>query len=437
DGCRTGLISSRPLHYLCPRYTHLYREGARGGTAMADQSPPTILCLASYEKGIPFLREGNRQGARMLLITVPTLEHAPWPRENIDEIYFMPDLTDVQAVINGVAYLARTHRIDRIVPLDEYDVLTAAALREHFRLPGLSLSATRFLRDKLAMRMRAQERGIPVPEFVAAVNDEQIRAYTTCVPGPWLLKPRAEASTIGITRLSTPEEIWSHLDTLGDRRSYHLIERYLPGEVYHVDSIIAGGEVVFAVASMYGRPPLDVFHEGGIALTRMLPRGSQDEQALQALNRRVLQALGPVEGSTHMEFIKAAADGHFYFLEVAARVGGAYISDAIEAATGLNLWAEWAKIETARADQPYQLPAHRQDYAGVIISLARQETPDTSAYQDPEIVWRLEKPHHVGFIVVSADAARVWSLLDQYSARFTADFGATMPPYTSRPPSHS
>src|SRR5581483_2035873 len=99
-----------------------------------------------------------------------------------------------------------------------------------------------------------------------------------------------------------------------------------PGEVYHVDSIIAGGEVVFAVASKYGRPPLDVFHEGGIALTRMVPRGSDDERALQELNRRVIAAVEPADGVTHMEFIKAAADGRFYFLEVAARVGGAYIS---------------------------------------------------------------------------------------------------------------
>jgi hypothetical protein len=401
---------------------------------MADQSPPTILCLASYEKGIPFLREGKRQGARMLLVTVPSLEHVPWPRESIDEIYYMPDLADVQSVINGVSYLARSLRIDRIVPLDEYDVLTAAALREHLRLPGLGDSATRLLRDKLAMRVRAQAHSIPVPDFVSAFNDGQIGDYTTRVPGPWLLKPRAEASTIGITRIGSPEELWSRLETLGDRRSFHLIERYVPGDVYHMDSIISGGQVLFAEASKYGRPPLDVFHQGGIALTRMLPHDSPDVQTLRDLNRRVIQALGPDDGITHMEFIKATEDGRFFFLEVAARVGGAYISDAIEAATGLNLWTEWARMETATPDRPYRLPEHRQDYAGVIISLARQETPDTSAYQDPEIVWRLSKPHHVGFIVVSPDPDRLWTLLDEYSRRFGEDFAATLPPYTSRPP---
>jgi hypothetical protein len=288
--------------------------------------------------------------------------------------------------------------------------------------------------------MRAHERGIPVPEFVPVFNDARIRSYLSAVPGPWLLKPRAEASTIGIARIMAPDELWPQLDALGDRRSYHLLERYMPGEVYHVDSVIAGGAVAFAVASKYGRPPLDVFHEGGIALTRMLPRYSDDDLALQELNRRAIEALEPADGVTHMEFIKAAADGRFYFLEVAARVGGAYISDVIEAATGLNPWKEWAKIEVASAGypaaRPYRVPEHRDGYGGVIISLARQEAPDTSAYLDPEIVWRLEKPHHVGFIVVSPDAGRVWALLDLYSARFAADFAATLPPYTSRPPSH-
>jgi hypothetical protein len=78
-------------------------------------------------------------------------------------------------------------------------------------------------------------------------------------------------------------------------------------------------------------------------------------------------------------------------LEIAARVGGANIAETVEAATGLNLWAEWASIEIAGEDGSYNVPPHQDDYAGVIISLARQEYPDTSAIDDPEIVYRLNK----------------------------------------------
>ena len=136
-----------------------------------------------------------------------------------------------------------------------------------------------------------------------------------------------------------------------------------------------------------------------------------------------------------MEFIKGRDDGRIYFLETAARVGGANIVEVIEMATGINLWREWAKIETPSEEHPYQLPEHTQNYAGVIVTLARQEHPDTSAYQDPEIAWRMNKKHHAGLVVTAKDADRVKFLLDEYIRRFTTDFFASLPPRESRPPS--
>lgn len=76
---------------------------------------------------------------------------------------------------------------------------------------------------------------------------------------------------------------------------------------------------------------------------------------------------------------------------------------------------------------PYVLPATRRDYAGVAISLARQDNPDTSAYNDPEIVLRIPKHHHAGFVIRSPKSRRISELLDSYSARFLNDFYATEP----------
>lgn len=402
---------------------------------MAEAEPRTVLCLASYEKGQEFIRECKREGRHVILLTVTGLEQGDWPTESIDELFNMPDLTKVDDVIKGVSYLARTRNIDRIVALDDYDVWTAAALREHMRLPGIGDSTIRYFRDKLAMRVQAQEHGIPVPDFVPVFNHEKIQEFLERVPGPWLLKPRAEASTIGITKINTPEELWERLNTLGDKQSFYVLERYLPGEVYHVDSLVAAGEVIFAETHQYARPPLDVYHEGGVSSTRTVERGSEDEQILKELNRQVLSAFGMERGATHMEFIKGREDGKFYFLETAARVGGANIVDLIEAATNINLWREWAKIELATPEHPYRLPETRQDYGGVIVTLARQEYPDTSAYQEPEIVWRMNKRHHVGFVIASPDYERVQSLLNEYMRRFAEDFSATLPPLEDRPPS--
>jgi hypothetical protein len=100
----------------------------------------------------------------------------------------------------------------------------------------------------------------------------------------------------------------------------------------------------------------------------------------------------------------------------------------VEAATGINLWREWARIEIAGGDGNYKLPAVREDYAGVILSLARQEYPDTSAYNDPEVCLRIRKHHHAGLILRSPDAGRVPALLEGYARRFAEEFTAVEPP---------
>jgi hypothetical protein len=402
---------------------------------MTNPPPKTILCITSYEKGQEFIRECKRQEAYVILLTVNALEHADWPRESIDEVFYMLDLSRTDEVIRVVSFLARTRVIDCIVALDDYDVWTAANLREHLRIPGMGDTTVRRFRDKLAMRLQAQEHNIAVPDFVHVLNHHKIGEYIDRVSPPWVLKPRAEASTIGIARINTPDEFWSQIDTLGDRQSFYLLERYIPGEVYHVDSLVIDREIVFAEAHQYGKPPLNVYHEGGIFTTRTILRGSEDEATLKELNRQIISAFGLVQGTTHTEFIKGHDDGRFYFLETAARVGGANIAELIEAATYINLWREWARIELTPQHGTYQLPQPQQNYAGVMVSLARQEHPDTSAYQDPEIVMRFDKRHHVGFVIASQALDRVNFLLDEYTLRFTNDFLATLPPIESRPPS--
>jgi carbamoylphosphate synthase large subunit len=397
-----------------------------GARNVTEDSPLTILCLASYFKGEDFLRECKLQGCRVLLITVESLSEAAWPRDSIDDVFYMPDLYNREDVIKGISYLARTQSIDRIVPLDDYDVETAALLREHLRIPGMGDTTARHFRDKLAMRVKARDHQILVPEFVHVLNYDRVRDYLERVEPPWVLKPRAEASAIGIKKADSADQVWQLLEELGDRQSFYLLEQYVAGDIYHIDSIVSEREVVFAIPHKYGKPPMDVAHGGGIFTTRRIPAQSADAQSLELLNRELITTLGLVRGVTHTEFIKGH-DGRFYFLETASRVGGANIAEVVEAATGINLWREWAKIEIARGERAYELPAHRDDYSGIIISLARQEWPDTSAYDDKEVVWRLNKRYHAGLIVASSDAALVERLLEEYTRRFLKDFHASAP----------
>lgn len=394
-----------------------------------SEDNPTLLCLASNFKGERFLSQAKKEGARVFLLTDEKLASEKWPRESIDEVFLMPDLTNIKHLINAVSYLNRANDIKQIIALDEYDVESAATLREHLRLPGMGLTHSRFFRDKLSMRMRAAEHGIPVPRFTGIFNYDRIRDYMSQVPPPWVMKPRTEASSMGIKKVEDSEAVWRWFDQLGDEQSYFLLEEFVPGEVFHVDSIIQESKILFVSVQQYGRPPMNVYHEGGVFTTKTLPPASKDATALKTLNKKVIAALGMENGVTHAEYIKGNADGKFYFLEIASRVGGAHIADMVEFATGVNLWAEWARVELANIKgEVYTLPSTFQKHGGLLVSLAKQEHPDTSAYNDPEIVWRMDKKNHVGLIVVSEDVERVQNLLDNYVQRVGQDFLAVAPP---------
>jgi len=62
-----------------------------------------------------------------------------------------------------------------------------------------------------------------------------------------------------------------------------------------------------------------------------------------------------------------------------------------------------------------------------------QEWPDLSGYQDAEIVFRLNKKHHAGLIVASAERDRVETLIAAYAQRFAYDFLAVAPPLDKPP----
>ena len=395
---------------------------------MSDPRRLTFLCITTYEKGQEFMRECKRQSCRVILVTAEKLRDADWPRESLDDTFYLPAQIALADIVEAVTHLARTHKLDRIVALDEYDMETAATLREHLRIPGMGLTTMRYFRDKLAMRMRTLDRNIRVPDFVPIVHHEDIRHYMGHVPGPWVLKPRQEASAIGIKKIDKAEDLWPVLEQLGNRQSSYLLEKFLPGEVYHVNSVVSENEVVFANASQYGKPPMNVAQGGGIFTTFTVPRESQEDSGLRAINSELIASLGLLRGVAHAEFIRADADGQFYFLECAARVGGAYINEMVEAATGINLWREWARIEIAGGDGSYRLPPVREDYAGVIVSLARQEDPDTSAYNDPEVHLRIKRHHHAGLVLRSSDPQRIPKLLDDYARRFAHEFLAVEPP---------
>lgn len=394
--------------------------------------PLTFFCISFYFKGEEFLRSCKRAGNTVYLLTKESLRDKPWPRESVDEFFYMADdhnsPENLSNIAKGFSWLIRQRSIDRIVALDDFDVEKAAFLREEFRIPGMGQTTARYFRDKLAMRIKAADAGIPVPAFSSLFHDEDVHQFARTVPAPWLVKPRAEASATGIKKVHNADELWSVIEQLGDDRYRFLVEQFKPGDVYHADALTVDGKVLFCRVSKYLNTPFEVAHGGGIFRSATVEFSSDDDKALQVLNAKVMDAFGMQFSASHTEFIKSYDGGEFYFLETSSRVGGANLAEMVMASSDLNLWGEWAKIETAVAKgESYQLPAVSKDHSGIVISLARQEKPDTSQFNDPEIVWRMDKDHHVGLILRSASRDRILQLLDDYAARIYRDYHASAP----------
>ncbi|MFM9903283.1 MAG: ATP-grasp domain-containing protein [Pyrinomonadaceae bacterium] len=392
-----------------------------------------IVCIASEHKGNEFLEEAQNAGWHVTLVTRKRLLDSPWSWTSINDVKTVEDDAGVTDYIRAVTNIAGSRSVDRVAGMDEFDVLTAAMAREHLTLPGMSRSHALSFRDKLTMRNIASNADIPCPEYIGAFNASKISEFLANVPAPWIVKPRNEVSAFGIRKCGSEGEVWDVLTDLDGRNNWRdhpsqfLIERFIKGRVFHVDSVVKDGKVQASGVSQYGTTPLEVSHHGGVFTSSIMSYASEERKTLENLNANLLSAFKYERGVSHAEFLQSEADGQFYLLEVACRVGGAYIANVLEHACGFNLWREWAKLETETDTTPYSVPKLREDFAGITLALANVEEPDTSHYTDEEIVYKVKKPKHVGVIFCSPKQERIDELMAIYSERIANDFLAVAP----------
>lgn len=388
-----------------------------------------IICIASEFKGYEFIEEAQNAGWRVTLLTRDDLKEVNWPWTSINEIRTIPKESREDEYLQEVVSIASESAVDHVVGMDEFDVLPAARAREYLQiLKGMSRSHALRFRDKLTMRTIAASAGIECPEFTGVFNAGTITEYLERVPAPWIVKPRTEVSAFGIRKCESADQVWNVLteldarNTWRDHPSKYQIERFIEGDVYHVDSVVQDGKVAACGVNEYGTTPFNVAHGGGVFTSSTMDYESDDRKKLKKINEKLLKAFNHIQGVAHAEFLKSKADGKFYLVEVACRVGGAYIANVHENACGFNLWREWGKLETATEEHPYELPKITKAYAGIALALAKDDEPDTSHYTDEEIVYRVPKPKHVGLIFKTDNKKRLGELMSTYRDRITDDF---------------
>ena len=320
----------------------------------------TVLCLASYHKGFEFLREAKRQGGRVLLVTSLSLKDAEWPRESIDDIFYIPDdkkRWKLDELILGVSHLARRVPIDRIVPLDDFDLEKASALREHLRIPGHGRN------DHPLLPRQAGDAGQGAGRRLAGagVRPRAERRAAARVRRAGAAAVDSEAAPHG-RRDRHPQDLRRGRDVGGHRGARQRAvllpartvraRRRLPRRLDRLGARGRRGDSQQVRHAAVRRVALGRrLHDAHPRSPRSRTRASCVDDECDASSA----SLGLVRGVSHTEYIRAR-DGRLVFLETSARVGGAHIAELVEAATGFNLWAEWAKIEIAGGKAPYTPP---------------------------------------------------------------------------------
>lgn len=152
-----------------------------------------------------------------------------WARESLDSIITVSDNAQIEDYIHAASEAARHAKPNIVVALEEADVITAARIREHLCIRGMTGTQARRFRDKLAMRVKAKQARVRQPEFVHLLSYREVGEFMERVAPPWVIKPRADASSVGIHKLSEPEQVWRSIDLVDANRSRRVSSRRQKG----------------------------------------------------------------------------------------------------------------------------------------------------------------------------------------------------------------
>ena len=97
--------------------------------------------------------------------------------------------------------------------------------------PGSGVLASALAMDKLRTKRIWKDEGLPTPDFMVLNSIEDARIAAAKFGYPYIIKPAADGSSVGVSKVKTPEQIEkAFADALGD------------GRVVIAEQFVAGGE---------------------------------------------------------------------------------------------------------------------------------------------------------------------------------------------------
>ena len=221
--------------------------------------------------------------------------------------------------------------IEGIISIEELYQETAAYLRSHYQTKGLKMEDISRFRDKLVMKKFALEKKVKVPEFEILRNWETTKEFLH-KHNKVVIKPVNGVGSMSTFIVDSEKKLKSVIDNLKINKEY-ILEKYIDGDVYHIDSLIANGKVLLNNVMKYETPAVEFKNIESLSAITL------NDEALETIlkneAKRILRAFKVDNGVTHLEVF--VSKGEIIFCEIAIRPGGSGIVEVIEGLYGINL----------------------------------------------------------------------------------------------------
>lgn len=247
----------------------------------------------------------------------------------------------------------------RFLTDDESAELVCCELQDHFGQPTYSTEQVLPFVNKLASKRALAGTGIRLPKHMlwdkqkfATERVKYCHEVAELTGFPMIVKPIDRAASMDVSRLENMTDLyrWANWCSSPKDRNTYEVDEFIDGELYHCDSLIQDGKVIWSNACRNLNPCLQ-FSAGLSIGAFTLPHDDPDAMAVRAMNARVLAALSPPDGATHMECFRLAG-GELVFLEISARPPGGDMVGIYRYCVGIDLGTAHFVL---RAHEPYRL----------------------------------------------------------------------------------
>ncbi|ALO06661.1 LigA protein [Streptomyces venezuelae] len=325
---------------------------------MTTDSPHPTLVLVYQRTSLPWIFESaERAGIDLVLV--------PRPDEAVSEDRLPPAVVDVlqldietdrAGALDALRRRYEENAFQGIVTLYDPAVPFVAEAAELLGLPGIGRDVALGAQDKRVMRERLAAAGLNVPGFVR-LDEPADWEKAARLTFPVVVKPAHGFSSLGVTKAESPQRLKSVVDEVWRTSASKLgqvdglvVEEYLDGPEFAVESLAHGGDVRILTIGYKGDPQGPHFEEGVYRAPAALPETVQDD-----IRREVIaahKALGITDGPTHTE-LRLRGGVTPYLLEMGARIGGSGVSHYIASGvTGIDFAAQALRIAAGIASEP-------------------------------------------------------------------------------------